>query len=56
MCIFWTRIEEQRRRGLKNRGDRPRRSRTAERADCISRSRIGTDAALALGVMQILVR
>ena len=53
---FWTRIEEQRRRGLKIVVIDPRRSRTAERADWHIPIRIGTDAALALGVMHILVR
>ena len=53
---FWTRIEEQCRRGLKIVVIDPRRSRTAERADWHIPIRIGTDAALALGVMHILVR
>ena len=53
---FWTKIEALRTRGLKVVVIDPRRSRTAERADWHIPIRIGTDAALALGVMHILVR
>jgi anaerobic selenocysteine-containing dehydrogenase len=53
---FWTKIEALRARGLKVVVIDPRRSRTGERADWHIPIRIGTDAALALGVMHILVR
>ena len=54
---FWAKLEkERRRRGLPLVVIDPRRSRTAERADRHLAIRIGTDAALALGVMHILVR
>jgi len=53
---FWAKVEEQRKRGLKVVVIDPRRSRTAKAADWHLPIRIGTDAALALGVMHILVR
>ena len=53
---LWTRIERLRKRGVPLVCIDPRRSRTAERADWHLPIRIGTDAALALGVMHILVR
>jgi anaerobic selenocysteine-containing dehydrogenase len=52
----WTRVEAARKRGVKLIVIDPRRSRTAERADWHLPIRIGTDAALALGVMHVLVR
>jgi anaerobic selenocysteine-containing dehydrogenase len=53
---LWTKIEEVRRSGVQVIVIDPRRSRTAERADWHLPVRIGTDAALALGIMHILVR
>ena len=53
---LWTKIEEVRKRGVQVIVIDPRRSRTAERADWHLPIRIGTDAALALGIMHILVR
>lgn len=53
---LWTKIEEVRKKGVQVIVIDPRRSRTAERADWHIPIRIGTDAALALGVMHILVR
>lgn len=53
---FWARITEERKRGLKVIVIDPRRSRTAVSADWHLSIRVGTDAALALGVMHILVR
>jgi len=53
---FWARINEQRKRGLQVIVIDPRRSRTATLADWHVPIRIGTDAALALGLMHILVR
>ncbi|MBX3500867.1 MAG: molybdopterin-dependent oxidoreductase [Alphaproteobacteria bacterium] len=53
---FWALVEEQRKRGLKIVVIDPRRSRTAQKADWHIPIRIGTDAALALGMMHILVR
>jgi anaerobic selenocysteine-containing dehydrogenase len=53
---FWTEVEAERKRGLEVVVIEPRRSRTAERADWHLPIRIGTDAALALGVMHILAR
>src|SRR5277367_6321531 len=53
---FWAKIAEERKRGLKVVVINPRRSRTAVSADWHIPIRIGTDAALALGVMHILVR
>jgi anaerobic selenocysteine-containing dehydrogenase len=53
---FWAKILHERKRGLKVIVIDPRRSRTALSADWHLPIRIGTDAALALGVMHILVR
>jgi anaerobic selenocysteine-containing dehydrogenase len=53
---FWAKILQERKRGLKVIVIDPRRSRTALSADWHLPIRIGTDAALALGVMHILVR
>jgi len=53
---LWTKIEEVRKKGVQVIVIDPRRSRTAARADWHLPVRIGTDAALALGVMHILVR
>src|SRR5207302_8627303 len=53
---LWTKVEEVRRRGVELVVIDPRRSRTWQRADWHIPIRIGTDAALALGVMHILVR
>ena len=52
----WAKTEEVRARGAKLIVIDPRRSRTAARADWHVAPRIGTDAALALGLMHILVR
>jgi anaerobic selenocysteine-containing dehydrogenase len=53
---FWAKIAEERRRGLRVVVIEPRRSRTAKLADWHLPIRIGTDAALALGVMHVLAR
>jgi anaerobic selenocysteine-containing dehydrogenase len=53
---FWAKLEAVRKRGTQLVVIDPRRSRTAQRADWHLPIRIGTDAALALGVMHILVR
>jgi anaerobic selenocysteine-containing dehydrogenase len=54
---FWALAEEQRKkRGLPIVVIDPRRTRSARQADLYLPIRIGTDAALALGVMHILVR
>ncbi len=53
---FWAKLGAVRRRGVKLVAIDPRRSRTAQLADWHLPIRIGTDAALALGVMHILVR
>ena len=53
---FWAKAEAARRRGVKIIVIDPRRSRTALQADRHLQIRIGTDAALALGVMHILAR
>jgi anaerobic selenocysteine-containing dehydrogenase len=52
----WATVEEARRRGAQLVVVDPRRSRTAARADWHVAPRIGTDAALALGLMHVLVR
>jgi len=49
-------VERARARGAQLVVIEPRRSRTAERADWHLRVNVGTDAALALGVMHILAR
>ena len=53
---FWAKVEAARKRGVELVVIDPRRSRTARRADWHLPIRIGTDAALALGVMHILAR
>ena len=54
---FWALAEEQRKkRGIKIVVIDPRRTRSAKAADLHLPIRIGTDAALALGIMHILVR
>jgi anaerobic selenocysteine-containing dehydrogenase len=53
---FWTLAEKVRKTGVKLVVIEPRRSRTAQRADWHLPIRIGTDAALALGMMHIMVR
>ncbi len=53
---YWALVEAQRKRGLKVVVIDPRRSRTAQQADWHIPIKIGTDAALALGMMHILVR
>ncbi|HEV2281952.1 MAG TPA: molybdopterin-dependent oxidoreductase [bacterium] len=53
---FWVKVEEARRGGTKLVVIDPRRSRTAAQADWHLAPRIGTDAALALGVMHVLAR
>jgi anaerobic selenocysteine-containing dehydrogenase len=53
---FWAKVEQVRRRGVKVVVIDPRKSRTARAADWHLPIRIGTDAALALGVMHVLVR
>ncbi|HZU88227.1 MAG TPA: molybdopterin-dependent oxidoreductase [Stellaceae bacterium] len=53
---FWAKLEAARKRGVPFVVIDPRRSRTAARADWHLPIAIGTDAALALGIMHILVR
>lgn len=53
---FWAKVEEARRSGTTLVAIDPRRSRTAAQADWHLAPRVGTDAALALGVMHVLVR
>jgi anaerobic selenocysteine-containing dehydrogenase len=53
---FWARAEAARKRGTKIIVIDPRKSRTARAADHHLQIRIGTDAALALGIMHILAR
>ena len=53
---FWAKVEAARKRGVGLVVIDPRRSRTARQADLHLPIRIGTDAALALGVMHILAR
>ncbi len=53
---FWAKVEEARKRGVELVVIDPRRSRTAARADWHIPVRVGTDAALALGLMHILAR
>ena len=52
----WAKTEEARARGAKLVVIDPRRSRTAAQADWHLAPRIGTDAALALGLMHVLAR
>jgi len=53
---FWAKVEAAKKRGVKLVVIDPRKSRTARRADWHLAIHIGTDAALALGVMHSLVR
>jgi anaerobic selenocysteine-containing dehydrogenase len=53
---FWAKLEAPRRRGVKVVVIDPRRSRTAQQADWHVQIRIGTDAALAIGIAHILLR
>ena len=53
---FWALLETERKRGVPLVVIDPRRSRTARQADWHLPINIGTDAALALGIMHILVR
>lgn len=53
---FWARLDEARRRGVQLVVVDPRRTRAAQGADWHLPIRIGTDAALALGIMHILAR
>jgi anaerobic selenocysteine-containing dehydrogenase len=53
---IWPLVEEARRRGAHVVVIEPRRSRTAERADWHVRVNVGTDAALALGMMHVIAR
>ena len=53
---FWAKVETARKRGVKLVVIDPRKSRTARQADWHLPIRIGTDAALALGIMHILAR
>jgi len=53
---LWAKIEQARKRGVKLIVIDPRRTRAAAAADWYLPIRIGTDSALALGVMHILVR
>src|SRR5262249_54021355 len=53
---IWPFVERARRRGATLVVIEPRRSATAERADWDLRIKVGTDAALALGLMHVLAR
>jgi anaerobic selenocysteine-containing dehydrogenase len=53
---FWAKLEAVRKRGAKFVVIDPRRTRSAQNADWHIPIRIGTDAALALGIMHVLVR
>lgn len=53
---FWAKLDAPRRRGVKVVVIDPRRSRTAQQADWHLPIRIGTDAALAIGIAHILAR
>jgi anaerobic selenocysteine-containing dehydrogenase len=53
---FWAKLEEARKRGVRFVVIDPRRTRSAQNADWHIPIRIGTDAALALGIMHVLVR
>ncbi len=53
---FWARVEAAQKRGVKLVVIDPRKSRTGARAEFYLPIRIGTDAALALGLMHILAR
>jgi anaerobic selenocysteine-containing dehydrogenase len=53
---FWARVEAAKKRGVKLVVIDPRKSRTARQADWFLQIKIGTDAALALGIMHVLAR
>ena len=53
---FWAKLEEVRKHGVKLVVIDPRRTRSARAADWHIPIRIGTDAALALGIMHVLAR
>jgi anaerobic selenocysteine-containing dehydrogenase len=53
---FWAKLDEVRKRGVQLVVIDPRRTRSAQNADWHIPIRIGTDAALALGLMHVLVR
>jgi anaerobic selenocysteine-containing dehydrogenase len=53
---LWAKVEDARKKGVQVVVIDPRRSRTAQRADWHIPIRIGTDSALALGLMHILAR
>src|SRR5207253_6105195 len=53
---LWVRMIEARKRGAKIVTVDPYRSRTAERSDWHLSPKVGTDAALALGIMHVLFR
>jgi anaerobic selenocysteine-containing dehydrogenase len=53
---FWAKVGDARRRGAQLIVIDPRRTRTAAQADWHVRPRVGTDAALALGIMHVLAR
>jgi anaerobic selenocysteine-containing dehydrogenase len=53
---FWAKVEEVRKRGVQLVVIDPRRTRSAQVADWYLPIRIGTDAALALGLMHVLAR
>src|SRR4029077_10027652 len=53
---FWAKVEAAQKRGVRVAVIDPRKSRTARGADQYLQIRIGTDAALALGIMHILSR
>ena len=53
---FWAAVEARRKAGVPLIAIDPRRSRTAAKADWHLPLRVGTDAALALGLMHVLVR
>src|SRR5207253_3114663 len=53
---LWAKVEEARKKGVQVIVIDPRRTRTAQSADWHIPIRIGTDAALAIGIVHILVR
>jgi anaerobic selenocysteine-containing dehydrogenase len=53
---FWQKAEQRQKKGVRIIVIDPRRTRTAQSADWYVRVRIGTDAALAIGIVHILVR
>jgi anaerobic selenocysteine-containing dehydrogenase len=53
---FWQKAEQRQRKGVKIIAIDPRRTRTAQSADWHLPIKIGTDAALAIGIVHVLVR